>query len=300
MGTMNDLPPDGQTVPSVEVPSVEGGDRAGIEVTGIEVVGPTRSVVFPPLCVRCGAPASATLRIIKLFRRSYLDEPRPYGIFWVDAPVCAACKALHRSQEQPPDPAVRRERLRRWYGEALLPYTLPLAALGVITYLLGPSLVPLIAQKVGMPAALVWGGIAAFFVLLALVFFAAFVARGMWRLIAVPSGAKSSWYARLERGPFGARLFLPIQPTAVIAALDFSDNIGDILAGQRHRYRFKNGEVGARFAEANAGRVWNPQSPRARISLAVWCVLFAGLILLILLAEFGDLAGIRLPFLRHK
>src|SRR6185369_4760087 len=123
------------------------------------------------------------LRVTKIFRR-WRNQGRvqPYGIYSVDAPVCAACEDMHRREELPPDPEVRRARLRRWFWETLFPYSLPLAALGAVTYLLGPSLVPLIAQKYGMPTSLIWGGVAAFFVLLMLGFFGAFVARGIWRL----------------------------------------------------------------------------------------------------------------------
>jgi hypothetical protein len=278
----------------------DGEDAQRVDNAGIEVAGTPRSAVFPPLCVRCGAPGVAAVRIIKVFRRPYLRGEQAYGIYSVDAPVCAACHELHRSEEKPPDPAVRRGRLWRWYRDALFPYALPLAALGVITTMVGPPLIPEVARNYGVPASLIWGGVAAFFAALMLVFFSIFVAHGMWRLIAVPPGAGGSWHARLERGPFGARLFLPVKPTAVVSAVDFSDNLGDILAGERHRFRFRNFEVGTRFAEANVGRVWNPRSPRSRISFAVWCILFAGLILLVLLAEFGDLVGIRLPFIQRR
>lgn len=267
---------------------------------GIEVAGPTVSVVFPPFCIRCGATATGAVRITKIFRRAWVRQPRPYRIYSVNAPVCATCEELHRREEQPPDPAVRRARVRRWFWEALFPYTLPLAALGVTAYLLGPSLIPLLAVKYHVPATLIWGGVGALFALLILSFFAAFVARGMYRLVAVPPDADLSWHACQERGPLGSRLFLPVRPTEVVSSMDFSDDLGDVLAGQRHRYWFRNEEAGARFAEANGGSVWNPRSPRARISYAVWFLLFVLLILIIFVAEFGDLVGIRPPFLRRR
>jgi hypothetical protein len=267
---------------------------------GIEVVGPPQAAAFPPLCVNCGAAAGGAVRITKVFRRYSEDPAFPYGVYSLNAPVCAPCKELHRSQAQPPDPVVRRARLRRWFWDALFPYSLPLTALAVITYIVGPPLIPEIARNSGIPSALIWGGVGAFFALLMLIFFIAFVARGRYQLIAVPTSPESSWHAQIDRGPLGARLILPVEPTTIVASLDFSDNVGDILAGQRHRYWFRNINVGAQFAEANANRVWNPRSPRARISLALWVILFAGLIVLLILATFGDLVGIRLSWLPRK
>ena len=56
------------------------------------------ALVFPPLCPNCGAPASRTITVRKVFRRTYHDSSPDFDIEGVVVPYCERCIAAHEEQ----------------------------------------------------------------------------------------------------------------------------------------------------------------------------------------------------------
>lgn len=253
------------TPPGADRPVVvETAAPGGIEdANRVEVVGPVHAALFPGMCARCGAGADLrTLPVVKLFWRTS-DDSSYYVTQAVDAPFCAGCVRAHERELQPIDPSVRQRLLRKWLVEAL-PYFVPL---GVCLWLLAvfvPKLVPavLVFRRDDAWEAVVWGAVSAFFGLLALMF-VQMIRRSGRSLILDPAAPVRGSYVRIERGPLGSRFTIPVEPTSALRAVDFTDDRSELFEPERHLFTFQNGEVAARFVELNAGREWDPASPRA-------------------------------------
>ncbi|HEX7242534.1 MAG TPA: hypothetical protein VF263_19750, partial [Longimicrobiaceae bacterium] len=253
-----------------------------------EVVGALHHAVFPEMCVRCGWPPQRTLPVTRLFRRTSDDSSR-YVVASVSAPFCAACIQAHESEVRPVDRDVRRRLLRKWLVEAL-PYLFPLGANLWFLTIFVPKLLASLAEPGDLVETLVWGGVSAFFGLLALAFFRMAMAPGR-SLIVDPADPSRGSYVQVERGPLGSRFIVPTEPTTALRALRFSDDRSEAFDAERHRFTFENAEVGAKFAELNAHREWNPDSPRARTAAALRWSIVGAVVLAVLWQLLRDLLG---------
>lgn len=221
----------------------------------VEVVGELHEVVFPPLCVSCGAETRATLPLTRLFWRD--DDGGPGHVAaLVHAPFCPSCIEVHRREVPPLDPEVRKRLLRKW-AVASLPYVFPL---GVIAWLL-TVLVPNVFRADEPLEALVWAAPVALFAGFGWMFFRLIRNQGR-ALVAGPGGG----YVHVYPGPLGSRFLVPAEPTSVTRALDFSDDESEMFDAERHRFTFQNNAVASSFAELNAARQWKPGGPRARVA----------------------------------
>jgi hypothetical protein len=252
----NDLPPD----------------RASVDVTGT----PDRAR-FPALCARCGAPPAGTLGISKLHYRSGSwtgANPGRYLVLRVEAPFCARCLEDH-SREARPIPAETRRRLLYGWAWRTLPYALPLAVISWFLVAVSvPELVEALAPGADPVDRLIWGGVTAFFALLAVVFL--WMALGVGHLLhtPMPATANNQCYALDERGPLGSRLVVPTDPTAVTRAVDFEGDESRPFEGERHRFSFANHDFAAQFAALNADQLWDPSGERARVAgVLKWAVI---------------------------
>lgn len=248
--------PDTARVP---VPHVVAEDDGG--VVAVEVVGPLRRARFPDLCVRCGVAADRTVALTKLFfhdgqRRSY------YYTDGVAAPACVGCVGEHQRELRPIDPEVKRRLLRSW-AVATLPFIVPVA---VITWMLTVFVPELLeALRGGDPAELaIWGAVCGFFAVMWLVFVGLILKQG--RPMILSPGDGRPVHAQVERGPLGSRYVAPMEPTTLMRAADFSEDISELFEPERHRFTFRNYEVAAGFSELNAHRQWDPASRRAQLA----------------------------------
>lgn len=249
----------------------------GVEASSrVPVVGGVDDARFPELCVRCAGTAGLrTLPVVKRFWRTSDDSSYPVTL-GVAAPFCAECIRAHQRELPPVDPAVRRRLLRGWLVAAL-PYFVPLGVCLWLLATLAPRLVrALAAFRADDPwEAVVWGAVCGLFGVMALAFVATI--RRLGRTLTVEPARGG--YVRYERGPLGSVFTLPAEPTSALEALDFTDDCSEAFEGERHLFTFRNGEVAARFAELNAGRSWDPASPRALWArVARWVVVAAVLL----------------------
>ncbi|HEV2150555.1 MAG TPA: hypothetical protein VGR37_24355 [Longimicrobiaceae bacterium] len=267
--------------PAAELRPPDDSDEGFVAV---EVVGPLSRARFPALCVRCGAAADRTLRLTRLFWRTGSDDGGSYVAASLDAPFCRECVRAHGRELRPVPPEVRRRLLRSWAVQSL-PFVVPLGVCLWLLAMLGPELLEAAARG-GDPLEVgIWGAVCGFFGLMALAFAATIHSRGRM-LILEPAGAGREYPVQIHRGPLGSRLFVPAEPTSVAAALDFSDDRSRPFDPERHRFRFRNHEVAARFEELNAHLQWDPASPRARLAgmlrmALVGAAVLAGLYLLL-------------------
>ncbi len=246
----------GETEPTVyEPPEQEDA------YVGVEVVGPVHAARFPDVCICCGGAAGGSLRVTKLFRRTGDDGPNHYEPAEVRAPACDGCIRRHRAERTPIDRAVRRRLLWKWALEAS-PYVVPL---GVCLFFM-TVVVPRLFRSVDWAGAswdvLIGVGVAGFFAFLTWTFVRLIRSRGAL-LIAEPGQPSHELAVQVERGPLGCRFVLPAEPTSVSGALDFSDDRSDAFDPERHLFRFRNRQVAESFEALNAGRAWDPASPRA-------------------------------------
>jgi hypothetical protein len=256
--------------------------------TSVEIMGPLHHAQFPKVCVKCGTSTTRTLPVTKLFwRASTRDRPSYYVIGEVDAPFCPACIRTHERELQPIEPGVKRRLLRKWLVQAL-PY---LFALGVNLWfvsIMAPKLLEALTEGGELWEILIWGGLCAFFGLLAMTFYRMIRDRGR-RLILEPENPSQPRYVQVESGLLGSRFIVPTEPTSVLAAVDFTDDRSELFDTERHLFTFENVEVRAKFAELNANRKWEPTSTRARIAQRTRWTLMIGFLLVGLYLILKDL-----------
>jgi hypothetical protein len=186
---------------------------------------------FPPLCARCGAPASSRLPYAKAFTRTHSDSPTEHIVTHVAVPFCAPCTALHGQQSQPP--TLARKVLTSFATADMFGAVFPAAAALFVVWLALKDLFNgrLLRSLTMLPIAAVFAAIA--------------------------------WWQR--RHVWQETEHLRLAPASeVTRAFDFSDD----LAAAFEPPRFVCSMQDARFAEAfralNRSREWHAGSPQAR------------------------------------
>jgi len=187
----------------------------------VELKGSPGALTWPDICPNCGAPASERVKVRKVFGRhtQLSSESRSYSRFLIRSatiPLCAACAQRHRE---------------------LLRVTMPQQALFRI--LRNPAMLAAyaaIAFAVFAFRRLVVGSgepqhglaIIGFFLLVALFTFSM-----VW------------WHTRTDFVP-------PL--TEIARACDWSDNLGNLLTGERHAYAIRNAAFTQALAFLNGDR----------------------------------------------
>lgn len=218
----------------------------------IELVGSPRSLVWPNICPNCGQQASERVRVRKVFRR--MQRTRAVGRVWgyvvrsAEIPLCRECAERHRREERRPSTV-------RVLGH----------------FLLNPLMIPVVGGAFFARVALEAG------------------ARGAgprppwWISVGIPGllAFASAWSLLLA---WRSTRFIRIPPrTQIVRACDFSDNLGNLLVGERHVYAIRNAVFADAFLAANAERVFTAER-RAR---AERTQLVAGVLVLGTLLVFG-------------
>jgi hypothetical protein len=185
----------------------------------VDLTGSPRRLKWPGICPNCGGPASERIPISKIFRPVAGVEAGsgPDFVTRIDVPFCTACAERQRHLAQPPGV----------FDGWLAVFTSPL----VISFGFATAFA-VIAFRVwaGMSADEVWAKLAG----LALVAF--FVLVAAWSVVA-------AWRS--------ARFFRVPRQTEITRAFDFSDNLGNLVAGQRRAYAIRNAAFAEAFATAN-------------------------------------------------
>jgi hypothetical protein len=243
----------------------------------IRVVGPLHTVRFPDACARCGATARGTLRLEKMFRRTYTDAPNTYLFAALDIPFCDACRDQHARELPPVDPAVLRK-LRWAFVGRCLPYVIPIV---VLVWIIPKFVAPVVRSF--RSDGLDWGtllglGILAFLGL-CLFGFARMVLAARQSLIAPYAGDPNDTYVRMVPILIGGSAVIPGPPTSVLAAANFTDDRGELFDGERHVFTFGDPVFASQFAALNADRLWSGASPRARRGRWLRKVLLIALVL---------------------
>ncbi|HEU0078628.1 MAG TPA: hypothetical protein VFQ76_13310, partial [Longimicrobiaceae bacterium] len=246
----------------VPVEHVVAEDDGG--VVAVEVVGSLGHARFPDLCVKCGTPADRTLAISKLFYHDNGDSPGHFYASGVDAPACPACMQAHERELRPIAPEVRSKLLRKWALESL-PFVFPLGVNLWILTIFVPKALEAAREGTDPVEVAIWGGVSAFFGLLALMFWGLIMKKGR-PLILSPADTYARW-VKVEKGPLGSRFVAATEPTPVMRAVDFTADVSEMFEPERHRFTFRNYEVAARFGELNADREWDPASTRAQLAV---------------------------------
>jgi hypothetical protein len=203
----------------------------------IELAGSPRDIAWPGVCASCGSLASERVPVTKVFLRYFgrrtrrwdVDDIKPLVTCTIAVPFCAACAARHRQLEHP----IGLVRQLTSYVSSVFVIPFAIAAFAAATYF-DPTLLGSAAVLVAAPAT---GARAAVFALAAALF------------------AVLVWHqTRHKRVP---------RQTEVTASFDFSDNMGNIVGGQRRIYAMSNAAFAEAFATANAGRLWTPERKAA-------------------------------------
>lgn len=266
---------------------VGAGSEPYVAPFAIEVVGPLYQAVFPGVCIKCGHSSSRTLRLTKLFWCTISDDqPSYYDVSSVEVPVCAACFQTHQHETRPIEASIKGKLLRRWALEAL-PFVFPLGtSLWFLTILI-PLLLHELFPPRSLPAILLIAALCAFFALLASWFYRSIYDKG-GQLIIDANDASIAHYAQCETGPLGCRFIVPIEPSSVMRAVDFTRDRSAAFDHERHLFTFENGVVGAKFAEANTDRKWDPTSPPARRAARARWVVLAVIVVIVLYQMLKD------------
>jgi hypothetical protein len=197
--------------------------------------GRPKDLAWPAICPNCGANASESIRIQKVFFRArrITDDPSYHVITAVDVPFCAACVERHRVEE----PGMTGgQRFASTFMSPML-FIMLFAALAAAFCLKEALSDP--SDRTGMA---VMGGMAAFFLLIGF----------------------AGWLASLGATK---RLRVPAQ-TSVTLAFDFSDDLSKIFDQSRRIYAIRNEAFATEFESLNRDRVWHPDAPTARAARA--------------------------------
>ncbi len=266
--------------------------------TRVQVTGPLHGLRMPDACAACGTPARGTLRVEKMFRRTYSESPSRWFFDALDVPFCDACRAAHARELAPVDRAMLRKLRWRFVGR-ILPYVIPIAViLWMIPKALAPLLRELTRDSAGLRTAggewnygLLFGaGIVAFFGF-CLFGFLVLVNRARHDLTAAYAGDPDDTYIRRERVLFGRNAVFPGPPTSVLAAANYTDDQSELFEPDRRTYTFRDPVFAAQFAALNADRVWSGRSPRARWARRTRRVLFGAFLVVAGLAILNDWTG---------
>lgn len=268
---------------------------AAVEPTRVKVTGPLHAVRLPDACAACGTPARGTLRVEKMFRRTSGDSPSRTIFSALDVPFCDACRAAHARELAPVDPAVLRK-LRWQFVGRIVPYVFPI---GVILWLFPKILAPLARdlwkEGIGLrvaSGAWNWGllmgvGILAFFAF-CLFGFLNLVNQARHHLTTSYVGDPNDVYVRREWLLLGRNAVIPGEPTSVLAAANFTDDVSELFEPERRTFTFRDPVFAAQFAALNAERIWSGRSPRARWARKARNVVFGVLLVVGGLALLDD------------
>ena len=200
-------------------------------------------VVWPPYCVKCGAPTSLRMTVRKIFRRwaTGSDSANDVRYEWKNShwhyvirkfriPYCPACIA-------------RQEELRDRVSAAHVafsllatPLVIPFVGAGFFAIAFYHSLV---TETIGTSGQTVGVGIFAALILTMIV------------------SAFSSWRA--------ARFDLVPRTTEITRACQMSDRLGWYDVGFHRVYAFENASYAKAFADANHDRIWT-EADRSRLN----------------------------------
>lgn len=201
----------------------------------VEMSGRPEDFAWPAICPSCGANASESIRIPKVFFRArrVTDDPSYHVITAVEVPFCAPCVERHRVEE----PGMTD--VQRFLSTFMSPMLLVMlfAALAALFCLQEALSDP--SDRTGMA---VMGGMAVFFLLIGF----------------------AGWLASLGATK---RLRVPAQ-TSVTLAFDFSDDLSKIFDQSRRIYAIRNEAFATEFESLNRDRVWHPDAPTARAARA--------------------------------
>ncbi|MFQ3632855.1 hypothetical protein [Roseiflexus sp.] len=202
------------------------------QVIAVRVSGRLHTIMLPPRCPACGAAASVTLRVERVFVREHRrrgvmsDSARSvmtFHIASIDVPFCTACAARHMAERAAADPTPS-----------------PLRAIAVMY-----GVVALVALVVALVFALfVWNEIAGGWrpaMTLATSIAAGCVVLGGWLIVQ----AVNAWRASMTP-----------PPTSVTAMFDFGDRQSRRFEPEWREYRLHNPEYARAFVQANAARLW--------------------------------------------
>lgn len=191
------------------------------------------AIRFPPFCANCGQPAASTLRIERAFLLhvdSGSDTPNEtvQCINEFQVPFCTACLAQQSAQQVPPNPWTPVWRILH-DGQGLG---------GLIVLAVGLFFFKEAARKLS---------------LVLLVFSALPLSTAYWLL-------RTVWTR-------SAHMSVP-KPTQLDMAVDFTPFLSLDYEPAWLAFQFRSPEYAARFKEANAGMLWNPNSTVAKAAAA--------------------------------
>ena len=191
----------------------------------VALTGRPRAIAWPPLCPNCGNPTAERLRIEKVFRRKTRRRPWRYLIAALDVPFCAACAARHRQLVEPPRP------LDGWLAVLKSPLLIPLAGACILGAILFR---PVIIEGSSDP-----GG--------------RWVALGLYGFLALAAIASiiGAWR--------GNRPYRVPRSTEISRAFDYSDNLGNVVTGERRVYAIRNPAFADAFTAANRDHLWTDE-----------------------------------------
>jgi hypothetical protein len=198
----------------------------------IELVGSPRELIWPPICPNCGGQADQRVTVRKVFRRMAPTDDGfkrmwQYRVQSLDVPLCRPCADAHRAAA--PD---------------LSPLQVLLSCLRTgVMFAFVPALVATIAAAWLLLGSIGTSAFRAYALVLAAC------------ATATIAAAIAAWReTRFRRVP-------PL--TDIVRACDVSDNLGDVLSGERHAYAIRNSRFAEAFVNADADRVFDA-SRRAR------------------------------------
>jgi hypothetical protein len=201
-----------------------------ISQMAIAVVDPPR---FPRVCINCCSPASTQLEVGRVHHAQSQEGSASREVRTAFRPFfCAACAAQHLRELPPFDwSLVGRRILAMWT------YLIPAAGSFFVMYILAPVLIR--GALRGRPSDLfLSGGIFLFFALLCLVCLV------------------SGWLRTAH--------LVPKPITSISSAIEFTGDQSETFEPTWRRYTFRNDAYTEQFRAANAPRLWDRHSTRAR------------------------------------
>jgi hypothetical protein len=199
----------------------------------IELRGRPRSLVFPPVCAYCGAPATGRIAVRKAFARPRYHGSGMYGrsvpyrgdiVTSARVPFCGDCVRQHRAAVQ------RIGLMRRVRSLILTPLLVPLVGTAYIFFKTLPDVREVPASRSAAWAA--WG-------------IPAIMAFGFaWCLFIAWVISRSD---RIEK------------QTEITRACDFSDDVSRTFERRHHIYAIRDRSFFDAFAAANHDRVWTEE-----------------------------------------